>query len=167
MLLAVLPSIVERGARVAFVGTGEPDLERALQEAAWRWPGRVATRIAFDPGLARRVFAGADFLAVPSRDEPCGLTQLYAMRYGAIPIVTPVGGLCDTVEPVDVAHAKGTGVVAAAPDEWSVLLACEEALALSRDSVGMASVTARGMARDSSWDKSAHRYLSLYNELTA
>jgi starch synthase len=167
MLLAVLPSIIERGARVAFVGTGEPDLERALQEAAWRWPGRVATRIAFDPTLARRVFAGADFLAVPSRDEPCGLTQLYAMRYGAIPIVTPVGGLCDTVEPVDVAHAKGTGVVAAAPDEWSLLLACEEALALWRDSVGMASVTARGMARDSSWDKSAHRYLSLYNELTA
>ena len=91
------PALVERGARVAFVGTGEPDLEDALRSAAWRWPGRVATRIAFDPMLARRIFAGADFLAVPSRDEPCGLTQLYAMRYGAIPIVTPVGGLRDTV----------------------------------------------------------------------
>ncbi|HEX4628235.1 MAG TPA: glycogen/starch synthase, partial [Gemmatimonadales bacterium] len=92
LLLSILPALVERGARVAFVGTGELWLEGALREAAWRWPGRVATRIAFDPLLARRMFAGADFLVVPSRDEPCGLTQMYAMRYGAIPIVTPVGG---------------------------------------------------------------------------
>ncbi len=165
LLLAVLPALVERGARVAFVGTGEPDLEAALRAAAARWPGRVATRIAFDPMLARRIFAGADFLAVPSRDEPCGLTQLYAMRYGAIPIVTPVGGLRDTVEAVDVAHSSGTGVVAAAPDPASLLLACEEALGLWRDRIGFESLIARAMARDSSWGQSARRYLSLYREL--
>ena len=133
LLLSILPALVERGARVAFVGTGELWLEGALRDAAWRWPGRVATRIAFDPMLARRIFAGADFLVVPSRDEPCGLTQMYAMRYGAIPIVTPVGGLRDTVDPADVAHATGTGLVAPAADEPSLLLACEEALgALAR-----------------------------------
>ena len=165
MLLAILPALVERGARVAFVGTGDPWLEDALRGAAWRWPGRVATRIAFDPMLARRVFAGADFLAVPSRDEPCGLTQMYAMRYGAVPIVTPVGGLRDTVDPVDVAHASGTGVVAPAADEPALLLACEEALGLSRDPIGMTSLVARAMARDSSWDKSAKEYLGLYREL--
>ncbi len=165
LLLAILPALVERGARVAFVGTGEPDLEDALRSAAWRWPGRVATRIAFDPMLARRIFAGSDFLAVPSRDEPCGLTQLYAMRYGAVPVVTPVGGLRDTVDPVDVAHATGTGIVAAAPDPASLLLACEDALGLWRDPIGMASLIARAMVRDSSWDPSAAKYLSLYEAL--
>ena len=166
MLLAILPALIERGANVAFVGTGEPDLEAGLRAAAERWPGRVAARVAFDPTLARRVYAGADFLAVPSRDEPCGLTQLYAMRYGAIPIVTPVGGLRDTVTPADVAHGKGTGVVCAAPDEWSLLLAFEEAFGLWRDRVGAGSLIARAMARDSSWGGSAHKYLSLYRELT-
>jgi starch synthase len=165
LLLAIVPALIERGARVAFVGTGEPDLEEALRGAAWRWPGRIATRIAFDPMLARRIFAGADFLAVPSRDEPCGLTQLYAMRYGAIPIVTPVGGLRDTVDPVDVAHAVGTGVVAAAADPASLLLACEDALSLWRDPIGVASLIARAMARDSSWDPSAAKYLALYEAL--
>jgi len=165
LLLADLPVLVDRGARVVLVGTGERDLEWALAAAARRWPGRVAARIAFDPGLARRVFAGADFLVVPSRDEPCGLTQMYAMRYGAIPVVTPVGGLRDTVEPVDVAHGTGTGVVAAAPDAGSLLLALEEALALWRDDIGMSSLIARAMARDSSWAKSARKYLDLYREL--
>jgi starch synthase len=165
MLLAILPALVERGARVAFVGTGEPDLEAALRHAAARWPGRVAARVGFDPMLARRIFAGTDFLVVPSRDEPCGLTQMYAMRYGAVPVVTPVGGLRDTVEPVDVAHATGTGIVAGASDEPSLLLACEDALALWRDRIGFESLIARAMARDSSWDESARKYLSMYRSL--
>jgi starch synthase len=165
LLLAALPSLVSRGANFVFVGTGEPELETALRAAEARWPGRVATRIAFDAALARRVFAGVDFLAVPSRDEPCGLTQMYAMRYGAIPIVTPVGGLRDTVEPVNVAHGTGTGIVAAAPDALSVLLACEEALDLWRDPIGRGELCARAMARDSSWAPSARRYLALYESV--
>ncbi len=165
LLLADLPALVDRGARVALVGTGERDLESALLGAARRWPGRVAARVAFDPALARRVFAGADFLVVPSRDEPCGLTQMYAMRYGGIPVVTPVGGLRDTVDPVDLAHASGTGVVSAGADVASLLLALEEALALWRDDIGMGSLRARAMARDSSWAKSARKYLDLYRSL--
>jgi len=165
LLLGILPALVERGARFAFVGTGDADLEGALREAAARWPGRVASRVAFDPTLARRIFAGTDFLVVPSRDEPCGLTQMYAMRYGAIPVVTPVGGLRDTVEPVDVAHATGTGIVAAASDASSLLLACEDALGLWRESIGLESLVARAMARDSSWDDSARKYLSMYEAL--
>jgi starch synthase len=167
MLLRILPGLVDRGARLALVGTGEPDLESALREAAHRWPGRVASRIAFDPSLARRIFAGSDFLAVPSRDEPCGLTQLYAMRYGAVPIVTPVGGLWDTVQAADVAHATGTGIVASAPDDWSLFLACEDALAVYGDPLGMSALVARGMLRDSSWTRSAARYLAMYHDLIA
>jgi len=165
MLLAVLPALVDRGANVAFVGTGEPGLEQWFRSLADRLPGRVAGRIGFDPALARRIYGGADFLAVPSRDEPCGLTQLYAMRYGAIPVVTPVGGLRDTVEPADVARGQGTGVVAAAPDEWSLLLAFERAFALWRDRAGFGALVGRAMARDSSWTRSAAKYRALYEEL--
>ena len=167
MFLATLPALVERGARVVVVGTGEPELESALRAAAARWPGRVAVRVAFDPLLARRVFAASDFFVVASRDEPCGLTQMYAMRYGAVPVVTPVGGLRDTVTPLDAARASGTGVVAAGVDATSLLLACEEALGLWRDPIAMPSLVARAMARDSSWTRSARRYLALYEALAA
>jgi starch synthase len=166
MWLEILPAIIDRGARVALLGTGDEALENALREAATRWPGKVAARVTFDPMLARRVFAGSDFLVVPSRDEPCGLTQMYAMRYGAVPIVTPVGGLLDTVAPLDVAHGAGTGIVAAGPDAVSLLLAIEEALGVWADPVAMTALVARAMARDSSWSASAKRYVSVYEELT-
>jgi starch synthase len=90
---------------------------------------------------------------------------MYAMRYGAVPVVTPVGGLRDTVEPVGVAQAVGTGVVAEAADEAALLLACEDALGVWSDTIGMASLVARAMARDSAWTTSADRYLALYEEL--
>jgi starch synthase len=167
LLLSVVPALVERGARIVLVGTGDPSLESGLTAAAARWPGRVASRIAFDPLLARRVFSAADFFVVPSRDEPCGLTQLYAMRYGAIPVVSPVGGLVDTVQPLDAAHALGTGLVADGVNASSLLLACEEALGVWSDPVGMPSLVARAMARDSAWTPSASRYLALYEGLAA
>jgi starch synthase len=167
LLLAIVPALVERGARLVLVGTGDAALESALRAAEARWPGRVAARVAFDPMLARRIFAGADFFVMPSRDEPCGLTQMYAMRYGAIPIVTPVGGLRDTVQSVDAAHATGVGVVAESVDATSLLLACEEALSVASDPIGLASLVARAMSRDSSWASSADRYLTLYHELGA
>ena len=160
--LAVLPALVQRGGRAVLVGTGEAALERALREAAARWPGRVSSRIAFDPPLARRVFAGADFLVMPSRDEPCGLTQLYAMRYGAIPVVAPVGGLRDTVQPLSLAYGTGTGIVAARGDPPELLLACEDAFDVWRDPIAMTALVARAMARDSSWGESARKYLAVY-----
>jgi starch synthase len=162
VLLAIVPALVARGARVAFVGTGDARLEHALRAAAQRWPSRVAARVAFDPLLARRVFSAADFIVVPSREEPCGLTQMYAMRYGAVPVVSPVGGLCDTVQPLDAAHASGTGLVAAAVDPASLLIACEDAMGVWRDPIAWPALVARGMARDSSWTASARRYEELY-----
>jgi starch synthase len=165
LFLSTCPALVERGARIVLVGTGDAALEAGIRALVARYPGRVAGRIAFDPALARRIFAGADFLVVPSRDEPCGLTQLYAMRYGAVPIVTAVGGLRDTVQPVNAARATGTGIVAAAADRASLLLALEDALSLWRDPIAMASLIARGMARDSSWVHPTERYLALYDAL--
>jgi starch synthase len=164
LFLATLPALVERGARAVLVGTGDGQLEEALRGAGQRWPSRVATRVVFDPLLARRVFAGADFVMVPSREEPCGLTQMYAMRYGAVPVVSPVGGLCDTVQPLDAAHARGTGLLAAAVDPAHLLIACEDALGVCRDPVAWPALIARAMLRDSSWTASSRRYQALYEE---
>jgi starch synthase len=162
LFLAALPALVDRGARAVLVGSGDAQLEEALRNAERRWPGRVAARVVFDPLLARRVFAAADFVMVPSREEPCGLTQMYAMRYGAVPIVSPVGGLRDTVQPLDAAHATGTGLLAGAVDPAHLLIACEDALGVCRDPVAWPALVARAMLRDGSWTTSARRYEALY-----
>ncbi len=165
LLLAIVPGLIDRGATFALVGAGDENLEEALRGFAARFPGRVSVRIAFDDALARRVYAGADFVVVPSRYEPCGLTQLYAMRYGALPIVTPVGGLRDTVVPVDVLADAGTGLVAAAATTAALLVAIEDALALYRDGVSYRAAVHRAMRRDSSWAAPARQYVALYAAL--
>ncbi len=167
MMLEVAPALVDRGARLVFVGKGEPDLESAVRDVAARYPGRVASRVVFDPLLARRVYAGSDFVVVPSRDEPCGLTQLYALRYGAVPVGTPVGGLVATVRPLNLAYASGEGIVADAPDAMSLLVACEDARFVWGDGIAWPALIARAMARDSSCGASAKKYVGLYEELSA
>jgi starch synthase len=168
LVLSVVPALVERGARVLVLGTGEGALESGVREMAARYPGRVAARISFDDGLARRIYAGADFVLVPSRFEPCGLTQLYSMRYGSIPVVTDVGGLHDTVEPYEAVREVGVGFVARAFDTLELLLACEEALAAYGDSTGLRALRRRAMTRDHSWTHAAGIYDQLlYDPLCA
>jgi starch synthase len=167
LLLEILPALVGHGARVALVGQGDPQLEQAVMAAAMRHPGRVACRIAFDGSLARRVYAGADFFVVPSRYEPCGLTQLYAMRYGALPVVTAVGGLRDTVAPIRALFGIGTGIVAEASDTSALLVASEDALSLYRDAASYRAAVLRAMRRESSWRAPAQAYLELYADLLA
>lgn len=162
VLLPCVSSLVEQGARFALVGTGEPWLEQRLREAAWRFPGRVAARVAFDRDLAQRVYGGADFVVVPSRFEPCGLTQLYAMRYGAIPVVTGVGGLADTVEPANLALATGTGFVARRADAWELLIALEDALTAYRAPRALRALRVRAMSAAVSWDDAARGYEEVY-----
>ena len=167
LLLAIVPALVHRGARLLLVGQGDSRLEAALRGESARFPGRVAARVSFDPALARRVYAGADFFVMPSRYEPCGLTQMYAMRYGAIPIVTAVGGLVDTVTPMDAAHDVGTGFVAQAPTQTELLVACEDAITLYGDSQSMDAAILRAMSRNDSWKGSAKTYLELYGSLVS
>jgi len=162
LLVASLGALVDRGARVVLVGKGDPHLEEMIHHASLRFPGHVATRIAFDPALATRVYAGADFVVVPSRFEPCGLTQLYAMRFGAIPVVTDVGGLHDTVTPANLARGAGTGFVAAAPDAVELLVAFEDALGAFLARGAFNELRQRAMRRDSSWRTSAEEYLRVY-----
>jgi starch synthase len=162
LLVPLLGEIVERGGRVVVVGQGDGDLEASLAAAAERFRGRVAVRLAFDPPLSRRIYAGADFLFVPSRFEPCGLTQMYGMRYGAIPIVTDVGGLHDTVEPLDVGADRGVGLVAPRAEVDALRDAMLAALAVYADGAAFARARDRGMAKDSTWDGPARDYEALY-----
>ena len=166
LLVPLLGEIVERGGRVVVVGQGDRDLESSLLVAADRFAGRVAVRIAFDVQLSRRIYGGSDFFLVPSRFEPCGLTQLYAMRYGSIPIVTDVGGLHDTVEPIDAAANRGTGFVVPHADVPSLRAGVIAALDLWRDRGLVSDAAARGMAKDFSWQAPASAYVRLYRELS-
>jgi len=168
-LIADLVSDLARiGARMIVLGSGEPDLE-----ARFRWLGEVyrdhlAVRIGFDHAMSRRIYGGLDFFAMPSRFEPCGLGQLYAMRYGVVPIVHAVGGLRDTViDPGDgdLARGLGTGIRFDAPNAGALRGALERAVRLYRDPVAFATLRRAAMARDSSWAASARQYLELYRSL--
>lgn len=165
LLLDNAASIVGRGGNMILVGQGDHDLEERARAVAREFNGRVAVRVAFDPELARQVCAGVDFFVVPSRFEPCGLTQMYAMRYGAIPIVSRVGGLIDTVSPLNNESKSGTGILADAGSRESLLWACEEALSLYNDPPALEAARERGMRSDFSWGRSAKRYLELFNQL--
>ena len=119
-------------------------------------------RFAYDEALAHKVEAGADMFLMPSRFEPCGLTQMYALRYGTVPIVRATGGLVDTVEPCDAAHGTGTGFRFDNADGTGLMWALDQALAALKDKKGRERLLRNGMARDFSWERSARAYVELY-----
>ncbi|MEF2073875.1 glycogen synthase GlgA [Consotaella aegiceratis] len=168
LLVPILDDIVAMGARVAIVGSGEPAIEAALRAAQARHPHRIGLRLGYDETISHRVQAGADALLIPSRFEPCGLTQLYGLRYGCIPIVSRVGGLADTVIDANFAAVTAgvaTGIVFSPVDSVHLLQAVERAVALYRDPTAWQRLQLRGMATDVSWSGSAKRYADLYRGL--
>ncbi|MCW5892564.1 MAG: glycogen synthase GlgA [bacterium] len=152
--------------QLAVLGSGDPHWEHALHELAARHPGRVAVRIGFDEPLARRLEAGADLFWMPSRFEPCGLTQLYSLRYGAVPIVHETGGLADTVTPWDAETGHGTGFLFRPCTTPALVAATRAALAIRTDTAAWRRLIANGMACDFSWDRSAAAYVDLYAALS-
>lgn len=170
LLLEAVPRLLDLGCRLAVLGAGEAALERAFCEAARGHPGRIACRIGYDEGLAHLIQAGADAILVPSRFEPCGLTQLYALRYGAVPIVARVGGLADTViDANDAALADGvaTGIQFAPVTVEALTDALERAVVLWRDRPRWRALQGRGMTRRVGWSARAVEYARLYRELVA
>ncbi|WP_376099365.1 glycogen synthase GlgA [Roseomonas sp. CCTCC AB2023176] len=170
LILAALPAILAAGMRLAVLGAGEAGLEDGLQRAAAEHPDRVAVRIGYDEALAHLIQAGCDALLVPSRFEPCGLTQMAALRYGALPVVSRVGGLTDTViDANEAALAVGaaTGIVFApvTPAGFEGALARLAALWHDRDS--WARTQGNAMAAQVGWEASARRYAALYREVVA
>ncbi len=164
LLLEVLPGLLEHDVRVVFLGSGEPRYEEALSHLADRFRGRMGVRIGFDPQLAHQIEAGSDFFLMPSLYEPCGLNQLYSLRYGAIPIVRAVGGLDDTV--VDLAEGGATGIKFREYSPQALRSALWRALELYRDPERLDSVRRAGMAKDFSWGASAAQYEALYRKMT-
>ena len=159
LLIPILERLLAAGAQVVILGSGEPELEEALSEIAIRHPDRCRVYIGFDNALAHRVYAGADMMLVPSIYEPCGLTQMYALRYGTVPIVRLTGGLADTVLPFDGTNldiATGFGFVAAHPVE--LYLATWVSMLNFKDTAVWSALQANGMHRDFSWKRSAHEY---------
>jgi starch synthase len=162
-----MPALAARGLRYCILGSGDRHYQDLFTALARALPGRVAVRIGYDDALAHLIEAGADCYLMPSRFEPCGLNQMYSLRYGTIPIVRAVGGLADTVEHFDPARGTGTGFVFRDYDVNGLLWAVDEALAAFARRQDWARLRANAMAADFSWDASARRYLDLYRSLGA
>ena len=168
LLLGALPELLRAGAQLAVLGTGENDLEAGFQYAASENPAHVAIHTGYDEAMSHRFMAGADVMLVPSRFEPCGLTQLYALRYGALPLVRGVGGLADTVvnaSPENLQAARATGFVFTDASHQALEACLRDACALFRDAAAWREVQLRGMRQDFSWDDSAANYEILYSNL--
>jgi starch synthase len=169
LLLEALPVLLDRGGSLAMLGTGERGLENAWLAAAGR-SDRVGVRIGYDEALAHRMFAGADAVLVPSRFEPCGLTQLYALRYGAIPLVALTGGLADTVINASEAALRAgvaTGLQVFPIDAHSLAHALGRLCDLFADPACRAQLQRNAMKSPVGWDASAPRYAALYEELAS
>ncbi|OYV28159.1 MAG: starch synthase [Parcubacteria group bacterium 20-58-5] len=167
LLLDSLQALLALGAQLVVLGSGEPELERGFAAAAAAHPGRIGCVIGYDEPLAHQIQAGADALLVPSRFEPCGLTQLCALRYGAVPVVARVGGLADTViDANEAAIAAGVATgVQFGPGELDAAL--RRTAALWRAPESWARLQANGTRSDVSWRRPAAQYAALYRALAA
>ncbi len=155
------------GLRLVVLGSGEARYERRFAELGRRYPARVGVRLGFNDALAHQIQAGSDCLLMPSRYEPCGLTQLYSLRYGTIPIVRATGGLRDTVVPFDPASGQGTGFVFQEPRAEALVEAVGTARRVFADRQAWLRLMHSAMAQDFSWGQSAARYLDLYRRAIA
>jgi starch synthase len=168
LLAGAAPALHAKGAQLAILGAGERDLENRIASTAAAHRGAITCVIGYDEDLAHLVQAGADALIVPSRFEPCGLTQLCALRYGAIPMVAKVGGLADTVIDIGESERGPPTGLSFSPVTQDILDAALGRMALLwKDPARWARVQENGMATDVSWSASARRYASLFADLLA
>ncbi|MCL5965722.1 MAG: glycogen synthase GlgA [Deltaproteobacteria bacterium] len=151
--------------RIVVLGAGERTYEEALAEFGRRHPHRISVRLAYDNALAHKIEAGADMYLMPSRYEPCGLNQIYSLRYGTVPIVRNTGGLADTVIDADEDPAAGTGFKFTRYDAEDLKGAVSRALAARSDRPRWEAIVRRGMEKDFSWEASAREYLALYKKV--
>ena len=168
MVEAALPEFIAAGGGLVLLGSGDAQLEAAMRHAATHWPHRVGVRIGYDEGLSHRMFAGGDAVLVPSRFEPCGLTQMYGLRYGTIPVVAATGGLNDTVigaTPATLAAKAATGVSFHPVDGIAFAAALRHLVHLYDDKPGWSAMVERAMRAEVNWDRPAQAYIDLYRSL--
>jgi starch synthase len=147
---------------IVALGTGEAKYEKMFRELAQQHPSKFAVRVAYDNTLAHKIEAGSDMFLMPSRYEPCGLNQIYSLRYGTVPVVRATGGLDDTIEPFDAAKGQGTGFKFQEYSGAALLSAVRQALAAFGDPAVWRRLQTNGMAKDFSWRVSAAEYGRLY-----
>ena len=170
LILEGLPQLLERGGQLVVLGTGEPALVAALVHAAKTYPGAVAVKVGYDEALAHRIVAGVDVMMVPSRFEPCGLTQLYGLKYGSLPLVRKVGGLADTVVDSSLENlddGSATGFVFERFDARDYVAALRRAFALFKRKREWQQVQRRAMAQAFDWDTAAAQYIEQYERVAA
>jgi starch synthase len=168
LLLGCLPQVVAGGSQIAMLGSGDSDLEHGCALATRAHRGQVGVEIGYDEGLSHLIIGGSDVMLVPSRFEPCGLTQLYALRYGSLPLVRRVGGLADTVvdaTSVSLADDSATGFAFDEASPQALLSTIGRACALFRERAVWLRMVRRAMAQDFSWESAARKYVDLYGEL--
>ena len=166
LLCYIFQRLMEREVQLVVVGTGERQYEYALSAFARQYPGKVAVRLCFDQKLASRIYAGADVYLMPSKSEPCGLSQLIAMRYGTVPVVAATGGLRDTVAPYNPETKEGRGFTFQSYNADDFLGAIDRAVGLYYgDREEWNALAKRDMELDLSWQVPANEYMQLYTEL--
>lgn len=166
LLLHILDKLLEEEIQFALLGTGDPSYEKQLQDIESRHPGRMRAVIAYDRHLSRRIYSGADLLIMPSLFEPCGLSQMIAMRYGTLPLVRQTGGLADTVEAFNKYEKTGTGFGFLNINAHELLFTAKEAVRVYReDKEGWRLMVKAAMEGDYSWSRSAKSYEKLYQSI--
>src|SRR5919112_385151 len=146
---------MERDVQFVMLGSGETRYEDFFSRASAQFPGKVGVRIGFDEALAHQIEAGSDIFLMPSLFEPCGLNQMFSLKYGTIPVVRAVGGLKDTVEDYNAARSAGTGFLFEVYEPQELLKAIDRALDIFSDKKSWSALQRRAMNMDFSWDRSA------------
>jgi starch synthase len=161
-----LEDIFKLGVTVVILGTGDQKIQDFLKDAKKKYPKRLGLMIAFDEKVAHTIYAGSDLFLIPSRYEPCGLTQMYALKYGTVPVVRATGGLDDTIQEFDPGTLAGNGFKFEEATARPLLASLRRALAAYRSQESWSAVVRNAMASDFSWTRSAGEYLGLYRKIT-
>lgn len=167
LLIGAIDQIMPLDVQMVVLGTGDPFYENLMREAATRYPDKIRVIIGFNVALSHKIEAGADFFLMPSHFEPCGLSQLYSLAYGTIPIVRETGGLADSVNPITKFNLRkgiATGILFQHADSESLASSVHQSFQLFHDRPIFRTVRLNGMRQDYSWDRSSHSYVQLYQK---
>jgi starch synthase len=165
LIAQVADRLVREEMILVILGSGDRSYEEMFVRLHKQFPNKIAVRVAYDNVLAHKIEAGADMFLMPSRYEPCGLNQIYSLKYGTVPIVRATGGLDDTIEPWDARSGKGTGFKFTEYNGESLLLTVKQALQAYRDQNSWQTLMRNGMNKDFSWNASAREYGKVYERV--
>jgi starch synthase len=164
LIAAIMETLVGLGPQFILLGTGKDKYHLLFENLRKKYPQQLGIKIAFDNVLAHKIEAGADMFLMPSRYEPCGLNQIYSLKYGTVPIVRATGGLDDTIQDFNPRNGEGNGFKFQDYSANCLLQAIKRALQVYGDRPRWEKLMARGMSADFSWERSAGRYLQVYQE---